>query len=69
MKSFKRGVICSDLHVLNFYSGFTVENIPRAKILNMRSCGTQTLSRSPQIQSGVHYLKWENITWPGPIKT
>lgn len=40
MKSFKRGVICSDLYVLNLYSGFTVENILRAKIPNMRSCGT-----------------------------
>ena len=45
LKSFNRGVICFDLYVLNFHSGFIVENILRARIPNTRATDTAKNSK------------------------
>lgn len=64
LRSFSRRVICSDLYFGIFHSVFTVQNIFRAEIPNMRSTPKKSIDR---IQ-GVHYLGWEKITWPSPLQ-
>lgn len=64
LRSFSRRGICSDLCFGIFHSVFTMQNTFRAEIPNIRSTPQKSIDRT----QGVHYVGWEKITWPSPLK-
>ena len=68
LKGFNRGVIHSDLYVLNFYSGFTVENTKSKDSQYEVKRSRDAPKKSTDTIQGVRYLEWEKITWPSHLK-
>lgn len=67
-KKMLKGFNRFDLYVLNFYSGFTVENTKSKDSQYEVKRSRDTPKKSTNTIQGVCYLEWEKITWPSHLK-